>query len=329
MVQSWEDLETIWTHIVEQELQAEAAAQPMLVTQMPLASAEDEARMAEILVESLGVPAMFVANKSVMSLYGGGNMTGISVDSGHDTTYLVPSYQGNAIQDATLVLKIGGKQVTEHLMNLLMNGKYSFPDDNFLLWRKKKKTKFTVSSRKEIIREMKEQYCTVSPNYTSSYEDSAFPETSVRLPDGNMIVMGRETFMAPEIMFQPSLASKKSCGLSQLIYYSVLKCDEKIRPELLSNITLSGGNTKFPGFEKRLYQELSELFEDKTNIKVRSLPNRELLGWIGGARLSNLSSFQRFWLTKADYQENGPVIVHDNSKIFEDIKNSNSEVKAA
>ena len=67
----------------------------------------------------------------------------------------MPSYQGNAIQDATLVLKIGGKQVTEHLMNLLMNGKYSFPDDNFLLWRKKNKTKFTVSSRKEIIREMK------------------------------------------------------------------------------------------------------------------------------------------------------------------------------
>ena len=70
-------------------------------------------------------------------------------------TISVPSYQGNAIQDATLVLKIGGKQVTEHLMNLLMNGKYSFPDDNFLLWRKKKKTKFTVSSRKEIIRELK------------------------------------------------------------------------------------------------------------------------------------------------------------------------------
>ena len=47
---------------------------------------------------------------------------------------------------------------------------------------------------------------------------------------------------------------------------------------------VSGGNTKFPGFEKRLYQELSELFDEKTNIKIRSLPNRELLGWIGGAR---------------------------------------------
>ena len=51
--------------------------------------------MAEILVEKLGVPAFFIANKSVMSLYGGGQMTGIAVDSGHDTTYIVPSYQVN------------------------------------------------------------------------------------------------------------------------------------------------------------------------------------------------------------------------------------------
>jgi len=326
VVQDWDDLETIWSHIINTELNTEASAQPLLITQHPLATVEDETKMAEILMEKLEVPAMFIANKSVMSLYGGGNMTGISVDSGHDTTYIVPSYQGNAIQDATLVLKIGGKQVTEHLMNLLMNGKYSFPDDNFLLWRKKKKTKFTVSSRKEIIRELKEQYCQVTSTYTKAWEDPAFPENSIRLPDGNMIVMGKESFVAPEIMFQPSLASKKSCGLSQLIYYSVLKCEEKVRSELLSNITLSGGNTKFPGFEKRLYQELSSLFDEKTNIKVKALPNRELLGWVGGARLSNLSSFQRFWLTKADYQENGPVLMHDNSKLFEDIKNSNSEL---
>ena len=30
----------------------------------------------------------------------------------------------------------------------------------------------------------------------------SFPQESVRLPDGNMIVMGKETFLAPEIMFQ-------------------------------------------------------------------------------------------------------------------------------
>ena len=88
VVQDWDDLETIWSHIVENELKTDTAAQPMLVTQMPLASRDDETKMAEILMEKMNVPAMFIANKSVMSLYGGGNMTGISVDSGHDTTYL-------------------------------------------------------------------------------------------------------------------------------------------------------------------------------------------------------------------------------------------------
>ena len=88
VVQDWDDLETIWSHIINTELKTEASAQPLLITQHPLATIEDETKMAEILMEKLEVPAMFIANKSVMSLYGGGNMTGISVDSGHDTTYI-------------------------------------------------------------------------------------------------------------------------------------------------------------------------------------------------------------------------------------------------
>merc|ERR1711962_536873 len=240
-VQDWDDLEAIWQHVYSRELGVSASDLPALVTLPPLATRQEESTMAEILVEKLGVPALYLANKAVMSLYGGGQMTGVAVDRGQDTTYIVPSYQGNPIQDATLVLKVGGRQVTEHLMTQLINGEYSFPDDNFLLWRKKKKTKFTVSSKMEIIREMKEQYCHISTNFEKNMLDDNYPEESIRLPDGNMIVMGKECVSAPEIMFQPSLASKKSCGLHELIYYSLMKCDEKLRSELLSNITLSGG----------------------------------------------------------------------------------------
>jgi actin-related protein len=156
-VQSWDDLEAIWSYMLETELKTEAGAQPVIMTQPPVASQQEEDTMAQILVEKLGVPAFFIANKSVMSLYGGGQMTGIAVDSGHDTTYIVPTYQGNPVQEATLVLRLGGRHVTEQLMHQLLNGKYSFPDDNFMLWRKKKKTNFTVSSRKDIVREMKVQ----------------------------------------------------------------------------------------------------------------------------------------------------------------------------
>ena len=60
--------------------------------------------MAEILVEKLGVPALYLANKvtifvvskikivtrtqAVMSLYGGGQMTGVAVDSGQVVIYM-------------------------------------------------------------------------------------------------------------------------------------------------------------------------------------------------------------------------------------------------
>ena len=35
-------------------------------------------------------------------------------------------------------------------------------------------------------------------------------------------------------MLQPSLANKKSCGVHELIYYSLIKCDEKLRSGLLA-----------------------------------------------------------------------------------------------
>ena len=45
-----------------------------------------------------------------------------------------------------------------------------------MLWRKKKKTNFTVSSKKEIIREMKEQYCSVTTNYFEDCANTAYHE---------------------------------------------------------------------------------------------------------------------------------------------------------
>jgi len=317
VVHNWDDLEVIWDHIWDNELEAIPSSLPVVATLPPLSSSQDWSKMTQIFMEKMNVPALYLANKSVLALFGGGQMTGIAVDSGFDTSYIVPSYQGNPIQDATLTLKLGGRHVTEHLMQQLMHGKYSFPDDNFLLWRKKKRTKFTVSTIKEIMREMKEQHCIVTNTYEKSIADEHYPENSIKLPDGNMIVMGKEQFTAPEILFQPHLANKKTCGLHELIYYSVMKCEESIRPELLANITLSGGNTKFPGFEKRIYTELTKLLPEGTTVKIRALPNRENMTWVGGARLSSLSSFQRLWMSRAEYKEKGANSVFEKTPNFD------------
>jgi hypothetical protein len=64
------------------------------------------------------------------------------------------------------ILKLGGKHITDRLLSLLSNGKYSFPDDTFLLMRRtgaaSSKNRFCVASRRDVVREAKERFCFVA-----------------------------------------------------------------------------------------------------------------------------------------------------------------------
>ena len=39
-------------------------------------------------------------------------------------------------------------------------------------------------------------------------------------------------------------------------------------------------------------------------------PERKYSVWIGGSILSSLSTFQQMWISKGEYDESGPTIVH-------------------
>ena len=282
----------------------------------PLCSPKDWRQLTEILLEGAGVGGVYLANKTVLSMYGGGRTTGICVDSGEDMTYIVPCWEGTPLPNATLILKLGGKHITDRLLAQLANGKYSFPDDTFLLWKRpgkknKSNNKFCVASRRDIVQEAKERFCCFSERPIME-GDSAFfkleDEQTLRLPDGNMVVVGEESMTAPELMFQPSIIKKKYVGLHELVMEAVGRCEEKLRPRLLSNIVLSGGNSLIPGMDKRLAKELSQILPQDMTVRVQAQPGRELFTWMGGAHLTKLDSFQRLWLTKTDYMEVGATL---------------------
>ena len=71
---------------------------------------------------------------------------------------------------------------------------------------------------------------------------------------------------------------------------------------------MSGGTTLFPGFPEKLSKKTKQLV-DKT-VKIISPPERKYLAFIGGAILSSLSTFKEMWISKVEYEENGPTIVH-------------------
>jgi len=45
-------------------------------------------------------------------------------------------------------------------------------------------------------------------------------------------------------------------------------------------------------------------------IKIIAPPERKYSVWIGGSILSSLSTFQQMWISKEEYDESGPAIVH-------------------
>lgn len=76
------------------------------------------------------------------------------------------------------------------------------------------------------------------------------------------------------------------------------------------NIVLSGGNTMFPGIEERLTKELIDMAQPSMKVKVIAASERKYYLWIGGSILASLSTFSHMWISRAEYDETGPKIVH-------------------
>lgn len=66
----------------------------------------------------------------------------------------------------------------------------------------------------------------------------------------------------------------------------------------------------FPGITDRLQQEVTNMAPSSMRVKVVAPPERKYSVWIGGSILASLSTFQQMWISKQEYDESGPSIVH-------------------
>ena len=102
----------------------------------------------------------------------------------------------------------------------------------------------------------------------------------------------------------------ESCGIHETTYNSIMKCDVEIRRDLYQNTVLSGGTTMFPGIADRMQKEMMQKAPSSIMSKIIAPPERKYSAWIGGSILASLSTFQQMWISKQEYDESGPSIVH-------------------
>lgn len=91
-----------------------------------------------------------------------------------------------------------------------------------------------------------------------------------------------------------------------------MKCNEDIRNEMYANIVLSGGSTMFKGIAERVQKEITGLAGASPTRKVKIIapPEPKYSAWIGGSILASLSDFQSMWISKQEYDEEGPAVVN-------------------
>ena len=269
--------------------------------------------------ETFNVPAMYVANQSVLSLYASGRTTGIVLDSGDGVTHTVPIYEArrrfvfilslllNSPPSSYPGLRAAARDPAPGPGGARLDGlPDEYPDRARLLLHHHRGARDCARH--------KEKLAYVALDFEQEMAaslSSCALEKSYELPDGQVITIGNERFRCPEVLFDPAMVGSRKVGIHAMAYNSILKCDGEFRNDLFGNIVLSGGSTMFPGMVDRMYKELTALapfFTEK--IKIVAPPQRKYSVWIGGFILASLSTFQTMWISKSECDESGPSIVH-------------------
>jgi actin-related protein len=298
IVTNWDDMELIWHHTFYNELRVDPEKSNVLLTEAPMNPKANREKMTQIMFETFNVAGMHVGIQAVLSLYSAGRTTGLVLDCGDGVSHTVPIYEGFSMPHAVGRIDLAGRDLTEYMVKLLMEGAVSLSGS---------------SAEREIVRDIKEKTCYVALDFDEEMKKQSDPtiETQFELPDMRVVTIKSQRFRCPEALFKPHLVGLGDAdGYPALVTKSIGKCDIDVRRPLFENIVLSGGTTMFPGMAERLTKELVAAAPAGLEPRVIAPPERKYSVWIGGSILSSLTTFQTQWVLRSEYDESGVNVVH-------------------
>jgi len=298
-VVDWTDIDHIWDYTFFERLKVDPKDCKVLLTEPPLNPHKNREMMVQRMFEKYKFKGVYIAIQAILTLYAQGLLTGVVVDSGDGVTHIVPVYEGFSLPHNTARINIAGRDVTQHLINLLLLRGYAF----------------NRTADFETVRQIKEKLCYVG--YDLALENQLALDTTVlvakyKLPDGRVIRLGQERYLAPECLFNPSLLGKDEGGVSEMLFKVINDANVDLRQPFYDHIVLSGGTTMYPGLPSRLEKDLRHFYATKLKTekplkcRIEDPPRRKHMVFLGAAVLAEIMKDKdTFWVSKEEYEEKG------------------------
>jgi actin-related protein 6 len=201
------------------------------------------------------------------------------IDSGYSHSTVTPLINGRPVQQAIRRLDIGGKFLTNFLKEQLSIQQLNVMDETYMVNELKETTCFVTDDFRRdheqtwkggmrdrrtvdpsiVVEYVLPDYETVhkgvvrphNPTTSKNKGSDAEPGAKSGRPEP-FVILGNQRFLVPELLFSPSDIGLKEAGLPAVIMESLDAMPPGLRPGMLANVLLVGGNVLIPGFMERL-----------------------------------------------------------------------------
>lgn len=298
-IRDWDAMEDLLHHVLYTNLGWEVGEEGQILFTDPLSTPKAvREQLVQLMFETFNVSGFYASEQAVLSLYAVGRISGCTVDIGHGKIDIAPVCEGAVQHIASKRFEIGGTELTN------------------LLAQELRKSNPSVSIDISEVEKLKEQYACCAEDQTAFEEiQNSCQKEQHTLPDGQVITIERERYIVGEALFQPSILGLEEYGIVEQLVRSISSVSSENHRQLLENTVLCGGTVSMTGFEDR-FQKEANLCSSSVRPSLVKAPEympenlSKNSAWMGGAILAKVVFPQNQHITKADYDETGPSIVH-------------------
>ncbi|KAK4241554.1 ARP4-like protein [Achaetomium macrosporum] len=327
------------------------AENPLLMAEAPWNPPKAREKAIEVCMESWGCPAFWLGRTPVLASFAAGKPTALVVDVGGANTSVAAIHDGILLKRSVQRSPAAGVWLSSQIRSMWKSNDPKVDIVPFFMVESKKPVEagappdarlrsfdfpisdsFRAFEEERVIKEFKESVVEVwrgpgrflapgNEDYARSQPGRVF-----EMPDGANQMWREQRYRVAEGMWDETAAYPPASGdepnpskaqtIPALIKAALDGVDVDLRPNLLSNVVVTGSTSLLNGFNDRLNQELTAMYPG-LRIKIHAAgftSERRHGAWIGGSILASLGTFHQMWISRHEYDENGPGIVEKRCK---------------